>query len=236
MEQNFHHVCVLCDACFTMAMSGLLSSCSDNNGSSHSASVTWQEASDGNSCQKGASPVVIANRHGTQSHVVKYVLHQQPAKMWYLLDWTADGTVTSKLQKVSLNCTIVGHGQWTHLREWPLYFDSRWEQKIIHKHPCGYLFQMTLMGSIYPFSHSLREVLGGGSFKSPINPGCMSLEAEYPHKHGENIQTPNRKVSGLESVLGPSCCETTVLTTAPICFIINKILLRYIGRNDLGLL
>lgn len=104
----------------TMAMSGLLSSCRDNNGSSHSASVTWQRASTHRHChvfrwfdtvmgtvvRKGASLVVKANRHGALSHVVKYVLHQQPAKIWYLLAWTADGTVTSRLQQVSLNPSI----------------------------------------------------------------------------------------------------------------------------------
>ena len=38
-----------------------------------------------------------------------------------------------------------------------------------------------------------------------------------PRKHGENMQTPHRKArAGPETNPGPSCCEATALTTAPL--------------------
>ena len=45
------------------------------------------------------------------------------------------------------------------------------------------------------------------------------VPGENPRLHGENMQTPHRKIPrpSRDSNLEPSCCEATALTTAPPC-------------------
>lgn len=49
----------------------------------------------------------------------------------------------------------------------------------------------------------------------PTNPACMSLACgnkPEPSRHRENMQTPQRKMPGLESNPQPTCCEVAALT------------------------
>uniref|UniRef100_A0A4W6F1S1 Leucine rich repeat and fibronectin type III domain containing 2 n=1 Tax=Lates calcarifer TaxID=8187 RepID=A0A4W6F1S1_LATCA len=60
------------------------------------------------------------------------------------------------------------------------------------------------------------------NLESPINLDVFGLwkeAGENPCRHKENMKTPHRKAPGLNrgSNPEPSCCEATVLTTAPLC-------------------
>ncbi|MEQ2187533.1 hypothetical protein GOODEAATRI_005703 [Goodea atripinnis] len=80
-------------------------------------------------------------------------------------------------------------------------------RKATHKQPCTNSF--THLGQVGETNSPNRHVFR--LWEEARVPG------ENPRMHGENMQTPSRKIPGWESKPGSSCCKATVLPTAPPC-------------------